>query len=94
MEQINILHYLSNECKSQSPHDKSRRNESVRIYDREKEYAIENGKEMKKRREDEAILDAETKRKQSSSSSSSSSSSNNSLKIKEDWTGKGNTIIP
>ncbi|KAA6395243.1 MAG: hypothetical protein EZS28_009234 [Streblomastix strix] len=48
LEQINIPHYLSKEYKSQIPHDKSRRNESVRRYKKEKEYAIENGKAMKK----------------------------------------------
>ncbi|KAA6394323.1 MAG: hypothetical protein EZS28_010149 [Streblomastix strix] len=36
LEQINIPHYLSKEYKSQSLHDKSRRNESIRIYEREK----------------------------------------------------------
>ncbi|KAA6353389.1 MAG: hypothetical protein EZS28_051084, partial [Streblomastix strix] len=35
LEQINIPHYLSKEYKSQSPHDKSRRNESIRIYEKE-----------------------------------------------------------
>ncbi|KAA6393994.1 MAG: hypothetical protein EZS28_010473 [Streblomastix strix] len=49
--------------KSQSPHDKSRRNESVRIFERQKEYAIENGKGMKMKREDEAIQDAEAGKK-------------------------------
>ncbi|KAA6364534.1 MAG: hypothetical protein EZS28_039938, partial [Streblomastix strix] len=44
LEQINIPHYLSKEYKSQSPHDKSKRNESIRIYEREKQYAIDNGK--------------------------------------------------
>ncbi|KAA6364416.1 MAG: hypothetical protein EZS28_040058 [Streblomastix strix] len=95
LEQINISHYLSKEYKSQSPHDKSRKNESIRIYEREKEYAIDNGIGMKRKRFDEAILDAEAKKKQSSSSnSSSSSSSSNSQQIQEDWTEKGNIITP
>ncbi|KAA6393038.1 MAG: hypothetical protein EZS28_011434 [Streblomastix strix] len=45
LEQINLLHCLSKECKSQSPNIKSRINESTRIYESEKEYAIDNGKE-------------------------------------------------
>ncbi|KAA6373365.1 MAG: hypothetical protein EZS28_031107 [Streblomastix strix] len=98
LEQINISHYLSKEYKSQSPHDKSRRNESIRIYEREKEYAIDNRKGMKRKRLDEALLEAEAKKKQSSSSnsciSSSSSSNNNNQQIQEDWTVKGNTVVP
>ncbi|KAA6378536.1 MAG: hypothetical protein EZS28_025937 [Streblomastix strix] len=81
------------EYKSQIPHDKSKRNKSVRIYEREKKYAIENRKGMIWRREDEANLDAEVQRKQNSNSNSSISSSNSQL-IQEDWTGKGNTIVP
>ncbi|KAA6369403.1 MAG: hypothetical protein EZS28_035069, partial [Streblomastix strix] len=53
---------------------------------------------MKKKRLYEASLYAETKKKQSSSTSSSrscsSSSSSNSSQIQEDWTGKGNTVVP
>ncbi|KAA6371516.1 MAG: hypothetical protein EZS28_032960 [Streblomastix strix] len=98
LEQINIPHYLSKEYKSQSPHDKSRRNESIRIYEREKEYAIDNRKGMKRKRLYEALLEAEAKKKQSSSSRRSSSSSNssnsNSQQMQEDWTGKGNTVVP
>ncbi|KAA6378606.1 MAG: hypothetical protein EZS28_025866 [Streblomastix strix] len=44
LEQINIPHYLSKEYKSQSPNDKSRRNESIRIYKSGKVYAIDNWK--------------------------------------------------
>ncbi|KAA6402206.1 MAG: hypothetical protein EZS28_002274, partial [Streblomastix strix] len=91
LEQINIPHYLSKEYKSQSSHDKSRRNESFGIYERENQYAIENGKGTKRRREDEAILDAEMKKKQGSGSSDNGC---NSQQIQEDWTGKGNSIIP
>ncbi|KAA6369415.1 MAG: hypothetical protein EZS28_035059 [Streblomastix strix] len=47
LEQINIPHYLSKEYKSQSPHEKSKRNESIRIYEQEKQYAIDNGKGLK-----------------------------------------------
>ncbi|KAA6379994.1 MAG: hypothetical protein EZS28_024477 [Streblomastix strix] len=47
LEQINIPHYLSKEYKSQGPYDKSRRNESIRIYEREKLQAIDNGKGFK-----------------------------------------------
>ncbi|KAA6385956.1 MAG: hypothetical protein EZS28_018521 [Streblomastix strix] len=36
--------YNSRKDKSQSPHDKSKRNKSVRIYEKEKEYAIDNEK--------------------------------------------------
>ncbi|KAA6371745.1 MAG: hypothetical protein EZS28_032728 [Streblomastix strix] len=93
LEQINLPHYLSKEYKSQSSHDKSRRNESVRIYESEKQQAIENGKGLKRPRLDEQIFDAEAKKKQSSSSSSSSSSSCSSQEIQEDWTGKGNKEI-
>ncbi|KAA6394064.1 MAG: hypothetical protein EZS28_010410 [Streblomastix strix] len=89
LEQIKIPHYLSKEYKSQSPDDKSRRHESVRIYEREKEYAIENGKRMKKMRLEKLLLEAEGRKKQNSSSNSSSSSIQ---QILEDWTGKGNTI--
>ncbi|KAA6365052.1 MAG: hypothetical protein EZS28_039424 [Streblomastix strix] len=89
LEQINIPHYLSKEYKSQSPHDKSRRNESIRIYERERQYAIDNGKGLKRSRIDESLLEAEAKKKQSSSSSSS-----NNQEIEEDWTGKGNTVVP
>ncbi|KAA6356635.1 MAG: hypothetical protein EZS28_047838, partial [Streblomastix strix] len=42
LEQINIPHNLSKEYKSQSPRDKSRRNESIRINQRERQYAIDN----------------------------------------------------
>ncbi|KAA6383123.1 MAG: hypothetical protein EZS28_021350 [Streblomastix strix] len=98
LEQINIPHYLSKEYKSQSPHDKSRKNESIRTYEREGQYAIDNGKGLKRSRVDEALFEAEGKKKQNSSSSSSSSSStsssNNSNEIEEDWTGKGNTVVP
>ncbi|KAA6361023.1 MAG: hypothetical protein EZS28_043449, partial [Streblomastix strix] len=48
LEQINIPHYLSKEYKSQSLHDKSWRNESIRIYERERQYAIDNGKGLKR----------------------------------------------
>ncbi|KAA6357275.1 MAG: hypothetical protein EZS28_047199, partial [Streblomastix strix] len=92
LEQINIPHYLSKEYKSQSPHDKSRRNESIKIYEREKQQAIDNGKGLRRPRFDEQIFDAEAKKKQNSSSCSSSSSSN-SNEIEEDWTGKGNKEI-
>ncbi|KAA6363524.1 MAG: hypothetical protein EZS28_040950 [Streblomastix strix] len=97
LEQINIPHYLSKEYKSQSPHDKSRRNESIRIYERERQYAIDNGKGLKRSRIDETLLEVEAKKKQSSSSSSSSSrssSSSNNQELEEDWTWKGNTIVP
>ncbi|KAA6381340.1 MAG: hypothetical protein EZS28_023132 [Streblomastix strix] len=88
LEQINIPHYLSKEYKSQSPHDKSRRNESIIIYVWEKEYAIDNGKKMKRKRLEEQFLEAEAKKKQNSSSSSCSSSSSSSQEIQEDQTGK------
>ncbi|KAA6366470.1 MAG: hypothetical protein EZS28_038003 [Streblomastix strix] len=91
LEQINIPHYLSKEQKSQSPHDKSRRNESIRIYEKEKQQAIDNGKGLKRPRLDEQIFEAEMRKKQNSSSSSSSSRSQ---EIQEDWTGKGNMEIP
>ncbi|KAA6375617.1 MAG: hypothetical protein EZS28_028856 [Streblomastix strix] len=107
LEQINIPHYLSKEYKSQSPHDQSRRNESMRIYEKEWQYAIDNGKGMKSLRLEEQLLEAEAKKKQnnsrsrsssssssSSSSNSSSSSSSNNLEIQKDWTGKGNTEVP
>ncbi|KAA6393840.1 MAG: hypothetical protein EZS28_010630 [Streblomastix strix] len=97
LEQINIPRYLSKEFKSQSPHDKSRRNESIRIYEREKEYAIDNRKGMKRLKSEEQLLEAEAKKKQNSSSSSSnssSSSSSNNQEIQEAWTGKGKTEIP
>ncbi|KAA6400186.1 MAG: hypothetical protein EZS28_004286 [Streblomastix strix] len=79
------------EYTSQSPHDKSKRNKSVRIYEREKVYAIDNGKRMKMRSKDEAILEAEAKIRHSSSSSSSCSCSNN-QQVQDYWTVKGNTI--
>ncbi|KAA6363282.1 MAG: hypothetical protein EZS28_041192 [Streblomastix strix] len=89
LEQINIPHYLSMEYKSQSPHDKSRKNESIRIYEKERQYAIDKGKGLKRSRVDEALLEAEAKKKQSSSSSSNSSSGSfNNQEIQEDWTGK------
>ncbi|KAA6371664.1 MAG: hypothetical protein EZS28_032809 [Streblomastix strix] len=94
LEQINIPHYLSKKYKSQSPHDKSRRNESIRIYEMEKQYAIENGKGMKKRREKDAAMDADAIKKWNSNNSNNSSSSSNNQEIQEDWTGKGNTIVP
>ncbi|KAA6382703.1 MAG: hypothetical protein EZS28_021770 [Streblomastix strix] len=96
LEQINIPLYLSKEYKSQSPHDKSRKNESIRIYERERQYAIDNRKGMKRSRLDEQLFEAEAKKKQNSSScsSSSSSSSSNSQEIQEDWTRKGNTVVP
>ncbi|KAA6386096.1 MAG: hypothetical protein EZS28_018377 [Streblomastix strix] len=50
------------EFKPQSPYDKSRRNEATRIFERGKEYAIVNGKEMKRQRLDEAILETEAKK--------------------------------
>ncbi|KAA6369372.1 MAG: hypothetical protein EZS28_035102 [Streblomastix strix] len=93
LEQINIPHYLSKEYMSQCPHDKSRRNENFRIYEMEKEYAIESEKRTKRKRLDETILDAETKKKQMNSCNSSSSSNNN-QQIQEDWIGKGNTEVP
>ncbi|KAA6354929.1 MAG: hypothetical protein EZS28_049545 [Streblomastix strix] len=93
LEQINIPHYLSKEYKSQSPHDKSRRNESTRIYEKEKQQAIDSGKGLKRPSLDEQIFDAEAKKKQGSNSSSSSSSSSSSQEIQEDWTGKGNKEI-
>ncbi|KAA6378317.1 MAG: hypothetical protein EZS28_026156 [Streblomastix strix] len=93
LEQINIPHYLSKEYKSKSPHYKSRRNESIRIYERENQYATDNGKRKKRLILEEQLLDAEAKKRQNSSSSSSSSSSYN-QEIQEDWTGKGNTAIP
>ncbi|KAA6365439.1 MAG: hypothetical protein EZS28_039034 [Streblomastix strix] len=77
------------EYKSQSLHDKSRRNESIRIYERETQYAIDNGKGLKRSRIDETLLEAEAKKKQSCSNSSS-----NNQEIEEDWTGKGNTVVP
>ncbi|KAA6360212.1 MAG: hypothetical protein EZS28_044262, partial [Streblomastix strix] len=97
--QINIPHYLSKEYKSQSPHEKSRRNESIRIYEKERQYAIDNGKGLKRSRIDETLLEAEVKMKQSSSCSSSSSnsssrsSSSNNQEMGKDWTGKGNTLV-
>ncbi|KAA6384550.1 MAG: hypothetical protein EZS28_019921 [Streblomastix strix] len=98
LEQINIPHYMSKEYKSQNPHEKSRRNESIRIYERERQYAIDNGKGLKRSRIDETLLEAEAKKKQSSNSSSSSSSSSsnssNNQEIEEDWTGKGNQVVP
>ncbi|KAA6356710.1 MAG: hypothetical protein EZS28_047764 [Streblomastix strix] len=97
LELINIPHYLSKEYKTQSHHDKSRRNESIKIYERERQYAIDNGKGLKRSRVDEKLLEAETKKKQSSScsssSSSSSSNSSNNQEIEKDWTGKGNTVV-
>ncbi|KAA6364922.1 MAG: hypothetical protein EZS28_039550 [Streblomastix strix] len=93
LEQINIAHYLSKEYKSQSPNDKSKRNQSIRIYEREKQQAIDNGKRLKRPRLDEKIFEAEMKKKQNSSNSSSISSSS-SQEIQEDWTGKGNKEIP
>lgn len=75
LKQINISHYLSTELKSQSPYDKSRRSESVRLNEREKENAIEDVNGVKRKRFDEAIMDAEAKKKQICSSCSSSSSS-------------------
>ncbi|KAA6362567.1 MAG: hypothetical protein EZS28_041907 [Streblomastix strix] len=98
LEQINIPHYLSKEYKSKSPHDKSKRNVSIRIYEKERQYAIDNGKGMKRSRLDEQLFEAEAKKKQNSSSSSSSSSSSNnssnSQEIQEDWTRKRNTKVP
>ncbi|KAA6370596.1 MAG: hypothetical protein EZS28_033875 [Streblomastix strix] len=96
LEYINIPHYLSKEYKSQYPHEKSRRNKSVRIYEREKQQAIDNGKGLKRPRIDEQIFEAETRKKQNSSSCSSSSCSSSSCcqEIQEDWTGKGNTVVP
>ncbi|KAA6382029.1 MAG: hypothetical protein EZS28_022444 [Streblomastix strix] len=94
LQQINIPHYLSKEHKSQSPHDKSKKNESIRIYERERQYAIDNGKGLKRSRIDETLLEAEAKKKQNSSSSSSSCRSSSSNEIEEDWTGKGNTVVP
>ncbi|KAA6370514.1 MAG: hypothetical protein EZS28_033959 [Streblomastix strix] len=93
LEQINIPHYLSKEYKSQSPHEKSRKNESTRIYEKEKQQAIDSGKGLKRPRLDEQIFEAEAKKKQHSSNSCSSSSSS-SNEIEEDWTGKGNKEIP
>ncbi|KAA6390366.1 MAG: hypothetical protein EZS28_014108 [Streblomastix strix] len=93
LEQINIPHYLSEEYKSQSLHDKSRGNESIWVYEREKQQAINNGKGVKRPRFDEQLSDAEAKKKQNSSSSRSCSSSS-SQEIQEDWTGKGNKEIP
>ncbi|KAA6390063.1 MAG: hypothetical protein EZS28_014412 [Streblomastix strix] len=101
LEQINISHYLLKEYKSQSPHDMSKRKESIKIYEKGKETAIEIGKGMKRSREDMANLDSGAKRKQrnrscssSNRSSSSCNSSSNSQQIQEDWTENGNTIIP
>ncbi|KAA6363745.1 MAG: hypothetical protein EZS28_040729, partial [Streblomastix strix] len=95
LEQINIPHYLSKEYKSQSPDEKSKKNELIGIYEKERQYAIDNGKGLKRSRVDEALLEAETKKKQRNrSSSSSSSSSSNSQEIQEDWTGKGNKVVP
>ncbi|KAA6368125.1 MAG: hypothetical protein EZS28_036349 [Streblomastix strix] len=97
LEQINIPHYLQKEYKSQSPQDQTRRNESIRIYEREREQAIENGKEMKRKRLIEANLEAEVGKKQSKNSRSnsrSSSSSDDSQQIQGDWTSKWNTTIP
>ncbi|KAA6375226.1 MAG: hypothetical protein EZS28_029250 [Streblomastix strix] len=98
LEQISIPHSLSKEYKSQSPHDKTRRNESIRIYERKRQYAIDNEKGLKRQRVDETLLEAEVKKKQNSSScissscssrsSSSSSSSSNNYEIEDDWTGK------
>ncbi|KAA6360505.1 MAG: hypothetical protein EZS28_043968, partial [Streblomastix strix] len=48
-DQINMPHYLSKQYKSQSAHEKSKRNESIRIYEKEKQYAINNGKGLKGR---------------------------------------------
>ncbi|KAA6382809.1 MAG: hypothetical protein EZS28_021661 [Streblomastix strix] len=71
LEQINISHYLSKEFKSQCPHDKFGRNESIRIYKREKENATENGKGMKRMRLNEVFLEKEARMKKSSSSCNS-----------------------
>ncbi|KAA6358156.1 MAG: hypothetical protein EZS28_046319, partial [Streblomastix strix] len=74
------------------------RNESIRIYEKERQYAIDNGKGLKRARVDEALLEEEAKKKQNSSSScsssNSSSSSSNNQEIQEDWTGKGNKEVP
>ncbi|KAA6377016.1 MAG: hypothetical protein EZS28_027458 [Streblomastix strix] len=98
LEQINISHFLSKEYKSQSLHVKSKRNESIRIYEKEEQYAIENGNLLKRPRLDEQLFDAEAKKKQNSSSSSSSSScsssNSNSQEFQKDWTRKGNTVVP
>ncbi|KAA6397259.1 MAG: hypothetical protein EZS28_007213 [Streblomastix strix] len=95
LEQINIPHYLSKECKSQSPQDMFRRNKFIRIYERQKEYAIYNGKGMKGKRFEEQLLETEAKKKQisSSSSCSSSNSNSNSQELQKDWTGKGNIVV-
>ncbi|KAA6399696.1 MAG: hypothetical protein EZS28_004783 [Streblomastix strix] len=88
LEQINISHYLSNEYKSQSPYYKSMSNESIRIYEMERQYAIDNGKGMKRLRLEEQHLEAEAKNKRNISSSSSSCSSSNNKEKQEDWTRK------
>ncbi|KAA6393648.1 MAG: hypothetical protein EZS28_010823 [Streblomastix strix] len=95
LEQVNIPHYLSREYKSQSPHEKSRRDESIRIYERERYYAIDNGKGLKRSRIDETLLEAEAKKKQNSSSSSSSSSyCSNNKEMQEVWRWSGSMIVP
>ncbi|KAA6389017.1 MAG: hypothetical protein EZS28_015455 [Streblomastix strix] len=94
LEQINISHYLLKKNKSQSSREKSKRNESIKIYEREKQYAIDNGKGLKRPRIDEQLFEAEAKKKQNSSGSSISSSSSSSQEIQEDWTEKGNTVVP
>ncbi|KAA6376445.1 MAG: hypothetical protein EZS28_028026 [Streblomastix strix] len=94
LEQINISYYILKQFKSQSPLDKSRRNEAVKNYEREKEKAIDNRKAMKNRGEDEVIFDTQSKKKQNSSSNSNCSNSGSrcSKQIFDDWTRKGNSI--
>ncbi|KAA6373600.1 MAG: hypothetical protein EZS28_030873 [Streblomastix strix] len=89
LKQINIPHYLLKKYKSKNLYYKSRRNESFRIFEMEKQYAIENVKE-KRGRVDEAIMEADAGKKQSNSNSCCSISQ----QIQEDWTGKRNTIVP
>ncbi|KAA6382972.1 MAG: hypothetical protein EZS28_021502 [Streblomastix strix] len=83
LEQINVSHYLSKEHNYPSPQDQSMGNESVRLFDQEKECAIENGKRVKGMKLDKLTLDAEAKMKQSSSSNSSRSSISNAKRYKD-----------
>ncbi|KAA6359667.1 MAG: hypothetical protein EZS28_044805, partial [Streblomastix strix] len=59
---INIPYYLSKEYQSQSPHGKSRRNESIRIYEREKNTQQTMGKELKGRDQKNNSLKQKRKR--------------------------------
>ncbi|KAA6363319.1 MAG: hypothetical protein EZS28_041154, partial [Streblomastix strix] len=55
-------YYLSTKFKSKNSYDKSRRNDAVRIYEREKEDTIENRKRMKKEYIMKPIIEEEKKK--------------------------------